>query len=430
MDNIYRGEPVSRQDFLNRLSQLPSRLQEDLLLEPLTPGVVIEAVDKLLKALSQQEITKELMELGVPKYAAEEYVRITFSSLEKQELFKKVYRELGENPFTWKTTEEDIEEKDQPLGVLLHIGAGNALGISAFSVLEGLLTGNINILKLPENEGGLSSKILLHLAEIEPRLMPYIYVLDVSSKDKEIISALIEAVDAVVVWGSDDAVTAIRQLTPPTVSIIEWGHRLSFAYFSKKEDNEEDLQGLARDICSTDQLYCSSPQCVFYETTDHQELDKFAYKLAKHIESTTKEYPVALKPEAAQAQITWIRQLVSLEEVLEEKKLIIDEDRQYSVMIDYHAELKTSPLFRNIWVMPIERRKLMGILRAHKGHLQTLGLSCNKEEFDELANIFYAAGVNRITSCGHMSVNYSGEPHDGYYAMGRYVRRVNRKIVL
>ena len=27
-----------------------------------------------------------------------------------------------------------------------------------------------------------------------------------------------------------------------------------------------------------------------------------------------------------------------------------------------------------------------------------------------------------------MSVNYSGEPHDGVYALGRYVRKVNRSV--
>ena len=43
----------------------------------------------------------------------------------------------------------------RPLGVLLHIAAGNADGLPAFSVAEGLATGNINILKLPQADNGL-----------------------------------------------------------------------------------------------------------------------------------------------------------------------------------------------------------------------------------------------------------------------------------
>jgi hypothetical protein len=117
-----------------------------------------------------------------------------------------------------------------------------------------------------------------------------------------------------------------------------------------------------------------------------------------------------------QAQITWTHELIKLEELLEEKRLITNEQRQYSAMVDYTTKLKTSPLFRNIWVMPVERCNLVNILRAHKGHLQTVGLSCNQEEFDKLSRTFYSAGVNRVTTCGYMSVNYSGEPHDGQYA--------------
>lgn len=427
MDNIYRGEPILKEEFINKLSELKTTLEADLLIEPIIPEVVIEAAHILAKEIDQKEVVRQLIELGVPKWTAEEYVKVTINSLDRKELLKKVHTELGEGPFVWKKVHKGIEEKEYPLGVILHIGAGNALGLSAFSVLEGLLTGNINILKLPENEGGISSEILLRLIQIEPRLKPYIYVLDVSSRDKEVIRELSTMANAVVVWGSDEAISAIRQLAPPSLPIIEWGHRLSFAYFTKNED-EEDLQGLARDICLTDQLYCSSPQCVFYETDSPKELDEFADRLAKYIEGAARQYPAADRPINIQAQITLTHEVIKMEEILKEKRLITDEKRQYSVMVDYKAELKASPLFRNIWVMPIKRNKLMSMLSAHKGYLQTVGLSCSKEDYDELSNIFYAAGINRITTCGYMSVNYSGEPHDGGYALRRYVRKVNKRI--
>lgn len=427
MDNIFRGEPVFKEDFISRINELEKIIREDLLLEPLMPEVVIEAAHTLAYEIDQQEVVAQLVELGVPKWTSEEYVRVTVNSLKKEALLKKVHTELGTDPFGWKKIEEGINEKGHPLGVIMHIGAGNTLGLSAFSVIEGLLTGNINILKLPENEGGLSVRLLLRLIEIEPGFKPYIYVLDVSSKNSEVISQLVETANAVVVWGSDEAISAVRQLAPPSLPIIEWGHRLSFAYFTAQENNEEALLGLARDICLTDQLYCSSPQCVFYEASDLKELDEFADKLARHIEAVAKQYPSSDRPINVQAQITWIHELVKMEEILKEKRFITNGERQYSVMVDYNAELKASPLFRNIWAMPIKREKLLGLLRSHKGHLQTVGLSCDSNDFDELSGIFYAAGINRITTCGNMSTNYTGEPHDGIYALARYIRKVNKR---
>ncbi len=426
MDNLYRGEPVTKEDFIRRLREMKPNIEKDLLLEPLMPDIVIEALHTFSKRINVREIVDQLVDMGLPKWASEAYVDVTIKSLDRAALQMKVQAELGETPFEWKNVALGIEEKEHPLGVIMHIGAGNALGLSAFSVIEGLLTGNINILKLPEYEGGLSVLLLSRLIEIEPRLKPYIYVLDVSSKDTVVIQQLIDLANAVAVWGSDEAIRAIRQLAPSSMPIIEWGHRLSFAYFTKTEKDDVGLRGLAKDICLTDQLYCSSPQCVFYETKEPDELDKFALKLAKQIEWVAEQYPSPTRPLDVLAQITWTHALVKMEEILKEKRLIIDEKMQYGVMVDYHAELKPSPLYRNIWVMPISRDALLGLLRSCKGYLQTVGLCCQENEFVQLSRIFYAAGINRITTCGHMSENYSGEPHDGVRALKRYVRIVNR----
>ncbi len=428
MNYIYRGEPILKEEFILRLKELNQKIEADLLLDPPSPDVVIEAVHSLVSQISKEEILKLLTLQGIPLGAAEEFVRATVDSLNRDALYRKVKKELGENPFIWKLVDGGIEEKEQPLGVILHIGAGNTLGLSAYSVIEGLLTGNINILKLPEQDGGISARLLLALAQIEPRIKPYLYVLDISSKEREIISQLLQVANGVAVWGSDEAIDGIRKLAPPSLPIIEWGQRLSFAYFTHQEGVEKDLKALAKEVCLTDQLYCSSPQCVFYETDNPKELEEFAGKLAKHMEAMNTTFPAAVRETGVQSQITLTHQLVKMEEILEEKKLLIDDQGSFGIMIDYHAVLKPSPLYRNIWVMPVRREQLMGLLRPHKGYLQTVGLSCHFEEYDQLSTIFYAAGVNRIKACGEMAINYPGEAHDGMYPLKRYTRLVNRRI--
>ena len=428
MDNIFRGNPIEKVDFINKLIELKDIILQDLVQEPLAPNVIIEACHQLSTMINQQEVVCELILMGIPKWAAEDYVKTTVNSLNRYSLTHKLKVELGEEAFNWRRVSEEFEEKNQPLGVLMHIGAGNSLGLSAFSVIEGLLTGNINILKLPKNEGGISSRLLLELVKLEPRLKPYIYVLDVSSKNSEVIGQLVEIANAVIVWGSDEAIKAIRQLVPPSLPIIEWGHKLSFAYFTKGGNIAIDLEGLARDICLTDQLYCSSPQCVLYEIDSFEELDDFAIALAKQLEVTANEYPAAERPIDVQSQITWVQELIRVEELLGEKRLITNIEKQYSVLVDYKPQLKPAPLFRNIWVMPVKRKELLGILRSHKGHLQTVGLSCGKGELEELSGLLCAAGLCRITTCGFMSVNYAGEPHDGIRTLERYIRRVSRRL--
>ena len=118
-----------------------------------------------------------------------------------------------------------------PLGTLLHIAAGNVDGLPAFSLAEGLLTGNINIVKLPQADDGLSLMIITTLIEIEPALSDFIYVFDTPSDDLPAMKRMADMADGIVVWGGDAAVSAVRQFAPAGAKLIEWGHKLGSRIF-------------------------------------------------------------------------------------------------------------------------------------------------------------------------------------------------------
>ena len=56
----------------------------------------------------------------------------------------------------------------------------------------------------------------------------------------------------------------MRKLAPPGCKLIEWGHRLSFAYLSGWEGM--DLFPLADHIVRTGGLLCSSCQVIYLDT--------------------------------------------------------------------------------------------------------------------------------------------------------------------
>lgn len=131
-----------------------------------------------------------------------------------------------------------IEKRLEPLGILFHIAAGNAEGLPFFSVIEGLLAGNVNILKLPSMDDGISVMLLHEMIKEEPSLAPYVCVLDVPSTNVKILKQLADMADAIVVWGGDAAVSATRSMASPQTQIISWGHKLSFAYLSVEVADE------------------------------------------------------------------------------------------------------------------------------------------------------------------------------------------------
>lgn len=212
----------------------------------------------------------------------------------KESLLLRLRTELGDS-FNKAMTANPINEEFTalhrifPLGVLLHIAAGNTDGLPAFSVLEGLLTGNINILKLPAEEGGISVRLLLEVIKAEPKLAEYIYVFDYSSKDIEHIDKLIAAADAVVIWGGKEAVSALRGRIPPNIKLIEWGHKVSFAYVTEQGITSEGLEGLAKNITETGQLLCSSLQGIFLDTNDMNEICSFCERFLPILENAIRK---------------------------------------------------------------------------------------------------------------------------------------------
>ena len=455
MMNLFRGERCSRESFVNQISDLGDIIAQDLAMEILDAEIVIDAVDRLANSVTKEDALSLLKMMGIGTQGIEAVLKHTLEDMKREALAYKLKSELVAPLGEWITSNDPngTERKScyLPLGVLMHIGAGNTIGLSAFSVIEGLLTGNINILKLPEGESGISYFLLEKLIQIEPRLKPYIYVTNLPSSDEMRLQALAEVSDAVVVWGSDATIKALRTSLPANKPMIEWGHKISFAYFSECETTDADLKLLAEEVCITNQLYCSSPQCVFYEIPDQAGVDRvgadiegadievktyldekaylddFARRLASTLCDCSNRFPQTELSFEGQAKITFLHQTLSMEGNLKGKFPLTDADHSYGVLIADESTLRTSPLFRNLWVVPIKRSDLIKMLRPHIGHLQTVGLSVPESIKNDLLMRLYRSGVTKIAKCGEMYLNKPGEAHDGKMTLSHYVKKVDNR---
>lgn len=420
--NLIQGRAVDTAQARAFLDQLPAAMAATLRGEPLATETVLRAADVLSQQLRTPQTLDMLLALGVDRRQAEAMLREAAEFLSREYLQTKLRRELGPQPFEPRQIEPGIMEQHVPLGVLTHIAAGNAAGLPAFSVLEGLLAGNINLLKLPGQDDGLSTALLLRLLEVEPRLADYVYVFDLPSTDAPAIRKLLAVSDAVAVWGGDFAVSGIRALAPANVQIIEWGHKLSFAWVTAAGETPEVLEAVARDICQTEQLLCSSPQCLYYETDCFEELQAFAGRFCAALDRVSQEIPSQTLDPAVQAEITALAELVRVEELLAAKKVYRGEG--WMVIADMDPALRPSPMFRTVWVKPMTPETALDTLRAQRGYLQTAGLACAPQEHGDLSALLLRCGLCRVMPCGQMASNYAGEPHDGVSALRRYTRTV------
>lgn len=411
------------------LENLEAEINKTRMTKTLSVQKVIAAIDRLGKVVADGAFDAEIAELNID--GIEKYIHTIVMSLRRENIEYKINTELGENYFEPQITNPPFGQKKltvrpMPLGTLLHIAAGNIDGLPAFSVAEGLLTGNVNILKLPQADNGLSIKIIMKLIEIEPETADFIHVFDTPSSDVLAIKRMAELSDGIVVWGGDMAVSAVRQFAPPGCKLIEWGHKLGFAYISDYEDKDAELEALAEHILSTKQLLCSSCQTIFINTDSGDELHSFCKEFLPFLEKAALKYPFDAID--AVAERTLRKYYKTLEDTLSGETLhtqMIYHGEHCSLTICEDENLELSDMFGNCLVKKLPQNKLFSVLRKSKGYLQTAGLICQPEKRNELMNLLARCGVTRIMHAEDMSSTFCAESHDGEYALRRYTRIVN-----
>jgi phenylacetate-coenzyme A ligase PaaK-like adenylate-forming protein len=435
--HLWQGNWISDAELAEKIANLPATI-EAALAHPFQVGILLTACEKLSAAIhdrtsSVHKLLAACLREGFHMEEAEREKELAelASFLSHADLEDKLACELGiNNPFEFSRPDPRRAnfERWAPLGFLVHVAPTNAYSAGAWSVLEGLLSGNVNFLKTggaDELFAQLFLKCLID-ADSTATIAPRIIACRISSSKKDLLKGILSRADGVVVWGEEAAISAIKELAPKSARVIEWGPKISFAYFAAESLGDEDaLAGLAYEVCRMEQQACSSPQCVYLETEDRAELLAFAARLALKLENVSASIPVKEPGLQEQAEITATVELCRLESCLGLTDLIESKDGSWRILVDHSSVLKASPLFRTIWVKPIARQRLVEVLSPFRFFLQTAGLACGLSSMSELSDALVRAGVLRITRVGKMLDSYSGEPHDGVYALQRYSRRLS-----
>ncbi|MBQ8589521.1 MAG: acyl-CoA reductase [Firmicutes bacterium] len=456
---FYNGQRYDTKQQGELLDRLESELNEILTHgTPPLPRTIIDACESLATKALSGLFNEELAGLGFEVGPMAQRIEEAASIMRKESLEAKVLEELGPEylasdipspasmspaPRRVLTPPYDhgrtLTKQRVPLGVLFHIAAGNVDGLPAFSVMEGLLAGNINILKLPSADNGLSLRMLEELVKEAPELAPYVYVFDTPSDDLPAILRMAGFADGIVVWGGEGAVETIRKFAPPGVKLIEWGHKLSFAYVTEQGITDENLASLAHHIIETRQLLCSSCQTVFLDvdlsddgmdnTPDSSpamsKLVEFCERFLPILEdAVAKSTPLDI---GSTAQVTLRLYTQTLEGHAGHFGRRIFRGRGCSITLCEEGSPELSPQFGNVLVKPLPRKRLLPALREKKSFLQTAGLLCGSDEREELSQLLFRAGIIRVTGPGSMSHTTALDAHDGEYPLIRYTRIVETR---
>ncbi|AUG81713.1 hypothetical protein CFP65_7109 [Kitasatospora sp. MMS16-BH015] len=427
-DYYWQGEFIGEEEAARRLTELPAAV-EAALATPLETETVLAACEALARALG--EVGHPVRERLAPYLGPSDggLFDELAAFLGRSSLTRKLRRELGgvaPQRLTRPDAKETVYEAWAPVGLVAHIAPGNAATVAPLSVVEGLLAGNVNILKTSSGDTLLAQHLLAELAALDPSgaVAERIVVLRFPSARAEWLRLMCAPADAVAVWGGEDAVAGVAAHVPAGCRLVEWGHKLSFAYLTREAWAEEaTLAALAEDVCAFEQQACSSPQVVYLDTDSTAELHAFAERFAAVLAERPAPADPGLDP-AEYAELTTTEHLARLEEHLGLTRVLAAPDGSWRVMADSRPALTASPLHRSVWVKPLPRKEVLRVLRPMRRYLQTVGIAGSRSDLAELSGAVLAAGATRVTPVGSMTAGYVGEPHDGVYALQRYSRRV------
>ena len=247
--NAEQEKTLQKVDFLVGSMEQLIALCHPKALQPFSPDV-LDFLERLSKELMTNPKAKEYPDIITLGFW------IRKASLEK--LKKRFLKE-----------DEDIY---YGRGIVFHIAPSNVPVNYAYSLITGLLTGNINIVRIPSKDFpqvGIINQIINNNLEKYTELKKYIYLVRYE-RNQQINDIFSTIADVRVVWGGDNTIAELRK-SPlgPRAREITFADRYSLAvinsdYYCKIENKNRFAEEFYNDTYLTDQNACTSPRIVVW----------------------------------------------------------------------------------------------------------------------------------------------------------------------
>ncbi|MBF0548276.1 MAG: hypothetical protein HQM08_27820 [Candidatus Riflebacteria bacterium] len=315
----------------------------------------------------------------------------------------------------------------EPIGTVLHVLSGNVFLAGIGSLIEGLITGNVSILKMSSDERIFIPAFLASLQECDKDgiVARSICAIDYSSSQTDVIAEFKKRVDAIVVWGGENAVKAYHSDLPARTRLIVFGPKISLAVITSEPivsgKTEELARKMADDVSIWDQHACTAPQICFVEGKENAEI--FAVALAGELEKLARTLPAGRPAMGNAVEIRKMRDVAEIAMARNSGGLYESKGNlAWTVILDNDKSIEPSPLNRTIRVVPYKALNELTLgIEALRGYVQTIGLAANPTEKIGMINQLSAAGGARITDVGGMAGGEIDDPHDGAYDLSQYV---------
>ena len=291
----------------NRLRYLAPRSTENL----------IRVLSDLAKSWLDPEFPfrKKALELGpgetgFSKETLSNGLDLLFAQLTPENFRALLIQEIGHVRRLDKFSTEDGEGKFPRASIarapelIAHISGGVLPNPTLLSMVFGLLIRSAQFVKCGSGTSFLPRLFGHSLYQVEPKLASCLEIAEWKGGTAALDQTIFSVADLLTVTGSDETLQTIRGKIPAHLRLIDYGHRVSFAYITREIFSEADSSKIAKsaaeDVVAWDQLGCLSPHVIFVETGGKISPNRFAEMLANEFAEVEKNTPRGkLSPEVS-----------------------------------------------------------------------------------------------------------------------------------
>ena len=294
-------------------------------------------------------------------------------------------------------------------GIIFHITPGNVPVNFAYSLFSGLISGNINIVKVPSKEFEQVNIIIraiskvLNLKNYKEIFGDRLYIVKYE-KDNEATKIFSKLCDVRIIWGGDNTINEIRKASIPSKSTeLTFSDRYSISVIKASSYIAlENKQKLALDFYNDtylfDQNACTSPQAMYWVGSKQEvvEAQNIFWNLLQLV-LIEKKYDI--QPVVSIDKLTtFFSQAISHENILKEKQnnndiLRVNNSNLYSDIESYRC---SSGYFNEFVIESLD--EILPVINRKYQTLSYFGISEN--EFLIWVAKSNPIGIDRIVPIG------------------------------
>jgi len=355
------------------------------------------------------------------------------SLLSRDGMLTRLNSDLGDKDYLNKWTYNHYFRgyiKTEPLGVVTHVSAGNVFVGGVDSLIQGLVSKNVNIMKMSTVDPVFPVLFAKSLRDFDETgiLHKAMALINWKGGTESIENIIKQECDAIVAYGGADTIRSYRKNLGLHCKLIEYGPKYSFVMVDKEELQRKGLkkaaQLIAKDAIMWEQSACSSPHTVYVES---KKLAKsMMVEIGKALDDWAVKIPQGTVYDDEAVEITKVRELAKVNKATGDEDYYFSKSGLATVVYQSNTEFQISCHNRTIFVKPVETLdEVVKIVEPMGQFIQTVSILADEERAKKLSTQLSLAGADRFVEIGRMAVRKHGTPHDGSKGIAELVRWVS-----